>query len=95
MDGSISLRLANEQDIPAILEVSEGIYGGMDYLPLKINQWFKSKARYMFVAEVQGKLSGSKQRVSLMEGKLSTAGHCEYTRNTEDGVIVISLCQES
>lgn len=58
MDDTISLRVANRQDIQAILEVSKGIYGGKDYLPHVIHQWFKAQDKYMFVAELQGKVIG-------------------------------------
>lgn len=58
MDDNISFRLANEQDIQAILEMSKGIYGGRDYLPYAIHGWFQANDRHMFVAELQGKVIG-------------------------------------
>ena len=40
MDG-LTLRLAQPDDFDKILKISEGIYDGNDYLPLKFHQWLQ------------------------------------------------------
>ena len=54
----ITIRLAKEEDFDEVIQVSEGIYDGLDYLPGKFHQWLQSPDQLVFVAELQGKVVG-------------------------------------
>ena len=56
--GPIECRLASAADYEEILEMSEGIYDGYDYLPFVFHQWLKEPNRLVFVAQLDGKLVG-------------------------------------
>ena len=56
--GPIQCRLASAADYEEILEMSEGIYDGYDYLPFVFHQWLKEPNRLVFVAQLEGKLVG-------------------------------------
>ena len=56
--GPIQCRLASAADYEEVLEMSEGIYNGYDYLPFVFHQWLKEPNRLVFVAELEEKLVG-------------------------------------
>ena len=56
--GEIVSRLARESDFQAILEISEGLYDGRDYLPNVFFQWLNDANRYIIIAEMESKVIG-------------------------------------
>ena len=47
----VQIRLARKTDLASIIELSEGIYEGHDYLPLAFLQWLEEPNRRVIVAE--------------------------------------------
>jgi ribosomal protein S18 acetylase RimI-like enzyme len=58
MNDKISLRFAKEDDFKDVLEISEGVYDGRDYLPHEFHCLLKTTNKLVFLAEVQGKVIG-------------------------------------
>ena len=56
--GPIECRLASAADYEEVLEMSEGIFDGYDYLPFVFHQWLKEPNRLVFVAQFEGKVVG-------------------------------------
>ena len=56
--GEIVPRLARESDFQAILEISEGLYDGEDYLPNVFFQWLNDANRNIIIAEMESKVIG-------------------------------------
>ena len=56
--GPIQCRLASAADYEEILEMSEGVHDGYDYLPLVFHQWLEEPNRLVFVAQLEEKLVG-------------------------------------
>uniref|UniRef100_A0A8C5WH24 N-acetyltransferase domain-containing protein n=1 Tax=Leptobrachium leishanense TaxID=445787 RepID=A0A8C5WH24_9ANUR len=52
----IQILPATAADYEEILAISEGIYTGLDYLPLRYHAWLKDPQRRMFVAKSEGKV---------------------------------------
>ena len=65
--GPIECRLASAADYEEVLEMSEGMYDGYDYLPSVFHQWLKEPYRLVFVAELEEKLVGLRS-VSIISG---------------------------
>ena len=75
--GPIQCRLASAADYEEILEMSEGIYDGYDYLPFVFHQWLKEPNRLVFVAQLEEKLVGLSS-ISIISG--GTTCTCQALR---------------
>ena len=80
----VFIRLANEADFPAILEMSQGIYGGNDYLPGVFFNYLNDPSRRILVAEKDGKAVGLQCLHIVDEGETVIAQalrvHLHYRR---------------
>ena len=80
----VFIRLANEADFPAVLEMSKGIYGDNDYLPGEFFNYLNDSSRRIFVAEKDGKAVGLQCLHIVDEGETAIACalrvHLQYRR---------------
>ena len=53
-----SIRIASEEDYDSVLEMSQGIYDGRDYLPCIYHQWLKDTNHYVFLGISDGNIVG-------------------------------------
>ena len=63
-----STRLASPEDYQEVLEVSEGLFNGYDYLPFVFRRWLRDNNRVNVVAHLGTKLVGFVSVVSLDDG---------------------------
>ncbi|KXJ30046.1 Histidine N-acetyltransferase [Exaiptasia diaphana] len=57
-DSSVKVRVATSDDVHKIIQISEAIYNGGDYLPVVLHQWLTEERRFIFLAEYQGEVIG-------------------------------------
>ena len=80
----IFIRLANEADLPAVLEMSKGIYGDNDYLPGEFFNYLNDPSRRILVAEKDNKAVGLQCLHIVDEGETAIAYalrvHLQYRR---------------
>ena len=69
----VFIRLANEADFPAVLEISKGINGDNDYLPGEFFNYLNDPSRRIFVAEKDGKAVGLQCLHIVDEGETAIA----------------------
>ncbi|KXJ16956.1 histidine N-acetyltransferase [Exaiptasia diaphana] len=65
----IRVRLAREEDYKDLLRISEGIYGGLDSLPLRFHDWLKIPNKLVYLAELEGKVVGVSVASIVSSGK--------------------------
>ena len=65
---AFSTRPASSEDYQEVLQVSEGLYDGYDYLPFVFHQWLRDNNRVNVVARLGAKLVGFVSVVSLDDG---------------------------
>ena len=65
----ITIRKAVSADYEAILEMSEGIYNGHDYIPCVFHKWLTQPSREIFVAQLGEKLVGLRAIHIVDEGR--------------------------
>ena len=53
-----SIRIASEEDYDSVLEMSQGIYNGNDYLPCIYHQWLKDTNHHIFLGISDGNIVG-------------------------------------
>ena len=70
----VVVRLANEADLPAVLEMSEGVYGGDDYFPEEFLNFLNDPNQRIFIAEINGKVVGLRVMHIVDEGE-TAIGH--------------------
>ena len=70
---NVVIRLDNEADLPAVLEMSEGIYGGHDYFPQEFLNFVKDPNRRILIAEMDGKAVGLQAIHIVDEGETAIA----------------------
>ena len=58
MNVELTFRLARPSDFDEILKLSEGVYGGNDYLPLKYHTWMKMENLAVMLSYSGDKLAG-------------------------------------
>ena len=56
MSCEITFREATAADYDDVMNISDGIYDGFDYLPVRYHDFCKDPQRHMFVAEDDGKV---------------------------------------
>ncbi|XP_028407428.1 histidine N-acetyltransferase-like [Dendronephthya gigantea] len=66
-------RLAKEADLPAVLEMSEGVYGGHDYFLVEFLNFVKDPSRRILIAEMDGKAVGLQAIHIVDEGETAIA----------------------
>ncbi|XP_028407505.1 histidine N-acetyltransferase-like [Dendronephthya gigantea] len=66
---NVVLRVANEADLPAVLEISEGIYEGLDYFPYEFLNLLDDPNRTILIAEMDGKAVGLQVMHVIDEGE--------------------------
>ena len=71
--GPIQCRLTSAADYEEILDMSEGIYDGYDYLPFVFHQWLNEPNRLVFVAQFEEKLVGLNS-ISIISGGTTCVG---------------------
>ena len=54
----VKFRLAAKTDLPDVLEMSEGVFGGIDYLPIEFLNYLRDPNRQILIAEIDGKPVG-------------------------------------
>ena len=78
------IRLANEVDLPAVLEISKGIYGDNDYFPGEFLNYLKDSSRRILIAVKDGKAVGLQAIHIIDEGETAIAQalrvHLSYRR---------------
>lgn len=57
LNSIVKVRVATNDDVDKILQVSEGIYGG-DYIPVVLPQWLAEEKRFIYLAEYEGEVIG-------------------------------------
>ena len=65
----LNVRLAVEGDYEAVVDVSQGIYDGLDYLPVVFHKLLTQPNRVLFVAELEGKIIGTEFIFVVDEGE--------------------------
>ena len=68
-DGKLTFRLARRGDFDEIVKLSEGIYSGHDYLPLKFHEWLQRKNLAVFLAYSGDRLVGLQASFVVDDGK--------------------------
>ena len=80
----VLIRLANEADLPAILEMSKGIYGDNDYFPDEFLNYLKDSSRRILIAVKDGKAVGLQVMHIVDKGETAIAQalrvHLNYRR---------------
>jgi GNAT superfamily N-acetyltransferase len=80
----ILIRLADKADLPDILEMSKGIYGGHDYFPGEFINYLNDPNRRILIADKDGKAVGLQVVHIIDEGETAIAQslrvHLEYRR---------------
>ena len=80
----VLIRIANEADLPAVLEISKGIYGDNDYFPGEILIYLKDSSRRILIAVKDGKAVGLQVMLIIDEGETAIAHalrvHLSYRR---------------
>ncbi|XP_028407503.1 histidine N-acetyltransferase-like [Dendronephthya gigantea] len=71
---NVVFRLANEADLPAVLEMSEDIYGGHDYFVSEFLKFLNNPNRKILIAEMDGKTVGLRVMHIVDEGE-TVIGH--------------------
>ena len=56
MSSSITFRDATSADYDDVMNISDVLYDGMDYLPTRYHEYCKDPQRHLFVAEDDGKV---------------------------------------
>lgn len=65
----LSFRLAKKDDFDEIVKLSEGIYGGHDYLPLTFYEWMRRENLHVILAYSGSKLVGLQAYFVVDDGK--------------------------
>lgn len=52
----LQFTVATEDDFDDIMAMSQGIYGGLDYLPTRYGSWLQETNRTVILARKQGKV---------------------------------------
>ena len=58
MADDITFRLAGPEDYQAVLDIHDGVYYGMDYIPAIYHDVINSRDTAMYLAEIKGKVVG-------------------------------------
>ncbi|CAH1247786.1 NAT16 [Branchiostoma lanceolatum] len=66
--GKLTFRLASHGDYDAVMRISEGIYGGTDYLPAKFHSWIDNSDVTVFLATVGDQVVGLKASKVMESG---------------------------
>ena len=70
----MNVRPAVESDYEAVVELSQGIYDGLDYLPIVFHKLLTEPNRVLFVAELEGKIIGTEFIFVVDEGETAIEG---------------------
>ena len=80
----VLIRIANEADLPAVLEISKGIYGDNNYFPGEFLNYLKDSSRRILIAVKDGKAVGLQVMLIIDEGETAIAHalrvHLSYRR---------------
>ena len=81
---NVLIRLASEADLPAVLEMSKGVYGDNDYFLSEFLNFLNDPSRRILVAEKDGKVVGLQVVHIVDEGETSIVqglrAHLKYRR---------------
>ena len=77
----VQIRLARRSDLCSVIEMSEGIYEGHDYLPFVFLRWLEDPNRKIFVAERRGDVIGMRAFHIIDEGKTVVSQSLRVHRN--------------
>ncbi|XP_030043802.1 LOW QUALITY PROTEIN: putative N-acetyltransferase 16 [Microcaecilia unicolor] len=66
-DAELEFMVASEKEFEEIMAMSEGIYGGMDYLPSRYHSWIKEPDRTVVLVKKDGEVIGL-QSVCIVDG---------------------------
>ncbi|XP_022809150.1 histidine N-acetyltransferase-like [Stylophora pistillata] len=69
MNSELTFRLAQTSDFDEILKLSEGVYDGQDYLPLRFHKWMQMINVAVMLAHTSGKLIGLVQCSVVDDGR--------------------------
>jgi N-acetylglutamate synthase-like GNAT family acetyltransferase len=69
---NVLIRLASEADLPAVLEMSKGVYGDNDYFLSEFLNFLNDPSRRILVAEKDGKVVGLQVVHIVDEGETSS-----------------------
>ncbi|XP_028407504.1 histidine N-acetyltransferase-like [Dendronephthya gigantea] len=79
---NVVIRLANEADLPAVLEMSEGIYDGHDYFASEFRNYLNDPNRRILIAVMDDKAVGLQVMHVIDEGETAIAHslrvNCKY-----------------
>ena len=70
----MNVRPAVESDYEAVVELSQGIYDGLDYLPIVFHKLLTEPNRVLFVAELEEKIIGTEFIFVVDEGETAIEG---------------------
>ena len=70
----MNVRPAVKSDYEAVVELSQGIYDGLDYLPVVFHEWLTQPKRVLFVAEMEGEIIGAESMFFIDEGETAIGG---------------------
>ncbi|XP_028403692.1 histidine N-acetyltransferase-like [Dendronephthya gigantea] len=81
---NVVIRLADEADLPAVIRISESVYGGNDYFLGEFLNFVKDPNRLILIAEKDGKAVGLQVIHIIDDGETAIAQslrvHLEYRR---------------
>ncbi|KAE8620254.1 hypothetical protein XENTR_v10010167 [Xenopus tropicalis] len=64
----IQVRPATARDYEQVMSISEGVYSGVDYLPVRYHEWLEDPQRRMFLAKFDGRVVGFESFVVVDAG---------------------------
>ena len=70
----MNVRPAVESDYEAVVDLSQGIYDELDYLPVVFHEWLTQPNRVLFVAEMEGEIIGAESMFFIDEGETAIGG---------------------
>ncbi|XP_063756738.1 histidine N-acetyltransferase isoform X1 [Eleginops maclovinus] len=65
----LQFSVATEEDFDEIMGMSQGIYGGLDYLPTRYTNWLQESNRTVILARKQGKVIALESVVVIDDGE--------------------------
>ncbi|XP_010790574.1 putative N-acetyltransferase 16 [Notothenia coriiceps] len=65
----LQFSVATEEDFDEIMGMSQGIYGGLDYLPTRYTDWLQETNRTVILARKQGKVIALESVVVIDDGE--------------------------